>query len=225
MAADLDPRDGGDAGGRFSARRRAAGPGRRRVDPALAGSARHRLVHRERRLPRRPTRWTATPAPAGPAPSPTRSGCRSIWVPPPRSPRSSCSGKRRTPRRSRSRRPGRHELDHDLLHDHRHRRHADPHRDRHRPVRPHVRHGPRHPVRLLAVGIPGLRQPEQRRHLRHHGRRPGPARHRVLDRERRHARGGRGQRQHSAPAGPARSAIRSGCRWTSGPARRSAGSR
>ena len=82
----------------------------------------------------------------------------------------------------------RHDLDHDLLHHHRHRRHADPQRDRHRPVRPDVRHRARHPVRLLAVGVPGLRQPGQRRHLRHHERGAEPARHRLLDRERRHSR-------------------------------------
>ena len=45
----------------------------------------------------------------------------------------------------------------DLLHHHRHRRHPDPQRLRHRPVHPHVRNRPRHPVRLLAVGVPGLR--------------------------------------------------------------------
>ena len=94
---------------------------------------------------------------------------------------------------------GRHELDHDLLHHHRHRRHPDPERDRHRPLRPHVRHGPGHPVRLLAVGVPGLRQPERRRHLRHRGRRPEPARHRLIHRERRLPGLGRGGRQHRHP--------------------------
>ena len=47
----------------------------------------------------------------------------------------------------------RHELDHDLLHHHRDRRHPDPDGVRHRPLRPDVRHRPRHPVRLLAVGV------------------------------------------------------------------------
>ena len=36
-----------------------------------------------------------------------------------------------------------------------HRRHPDPQRHRHRPLHPDVRHGPGHPVRVLAVGIPG----------------------------------------------------------------------
>ena len=225
MAADRDPRDGDDAGGRLSARRGAAGPGRRRVDPALPGSARHRLIHGERRLPGvgrrgRQHRHPLVQRLLRPAVAAGRSGRDRLdhlghpavgsgvrdGVPDPDVVR-------------------RHELDHDLLHDHRNRRHADPQRDRHRPVRPDVRHGARHPVRLLAVGIPGLRQPEQRQHLRHHGRRPQPARHRLLDRERRHARGGRGRRQHRHPLVQRVQRSRSGCRWTSGPARRSAGSR
>ena len=59
-------------------------------------------------------------------------------------------------------------LDHHLLHHHRHRRHPDPHRHRHRPVHPHVRHRPRHPVRLLPVGVPGLRPRIRRRRHRLH---------------------------------------------------------
>ena len=53
---------------------------------------------------------------------------------------------------------GRVDLDQHLLHHHRYRRDPDPAGDGHRTVHPHVRHRPRHPVRLLPVGIPGLRQ-------------------------------------------------------------------
>src|ERR1700735_1208189 len=66
MAADLGPRGGGDAGGRLSARRRAAGPGRRGVDPALPRRAGHRLVHRERRLPGGGRRGRQQQHPPGP---------------------------------------------------------------------------------------------------------------------------------------------------------------
>ena len=84
----------------------------------------------------------------------------------------------------------RHQLDHDLLHHHRHRRRPGPHRLRHRPLRPHVRHGPRHPVRLLAVGIRRLHHGQRRwRHREHrHGDQP---------RQPEFHRGHRGQ-----PAGP-----------------------
>ena len=75
-------------------------------------------------------------------------------------------------------------LDHDLLHHHRHRRHPDPQRDRQRPLHPHVRHCPRHPVRVLAVGIPGLRE----------------QRHADDDRHRRFLYGGE-QRRHGADVG------------------------
>ena len=53
-------------------------------------------------------------------------------------------------------------VDHDLHDHHRHRRHADAQRHRHRPLRPDVRHRPGHPVRLLAVGVPGLRHLRRR---------------------------------------------------------------
>ena len=69
----------------------------------------------------------------------------------------------------------RHRLDHDLQHHHRDRRHADPRRHRHRPVRADVRHRPRHRLRLLAVGVPGVRH---RRHVDDHAAdalRPDPA--------------------------------------------------
>ena len=53
----------------------------------------------------------------------------------------------------------------------------EPDRFRHRPLHPHVRHRPRDPVRLLPLGIPGVRR--QRRHRdrrrRHLGRRPAAA--------------------------------------------------
>ncbi len=54
------------------------------------------------------------------------------------------------------------DVDHDLLHHRRQRRHRRPDRaHRHRPLRAAVRHRPGHPVRLLAVGVQGLRR---RRH-------------------------------------------------------------
>ena len=64
---------------------------------------RDRVLGRERRHCRRPTRWTGTPAPGGPARSPTRSGSKSTSARPRPSARSSCNGKPPTPRRSRSR--------------------------------------------------------------------------------------------------------------------------
>ena len=59
-------------------------------------------------------------------------------------------------------------LDDDLLHHHRHRRHPDAHRHRHRPLRADERHRAGHRLRLLAVGVPGLRR-DRRHHadLRH----------------------------------------------------------
>ena len=50
----------------------------------------------------------------------------------------------------------RHQLDHHLLHHHRHRRHPDAERVRDRPLHPDVRHRPGHPVRVLALGVPGV---------------------------------------------------------------------
>ena len=61
---------------------------------------RDRVLHRERVASPRPTRWTATPAPAGPARSPTRNGWRSTSARPRPSARSSCSGRPPTPPRS-----------------------------------------------------------------------------------------------------------------------------
>ncbi|CAG7643859.1 hypothetical protein SBRY_30915 [Actinacidiphila bryophytorum] len=51
----------------------------------------------------------------------------------------------------------RHQLDHRLQHHDRHRRQPDRPGHRHRPLRPDERHRPHHPVRLLPVGVPGLR--------------------------------------------------------------------
>ena len=76
-------------------------------------------------------------------------------------------------------------------------------------------------LRLLAVGVPGLRHVRRGR-LRHHQRRAEPPGHRLLDRERRHARPAPPSTATPAPAGRARSATRSGCRSTSAPPRRSA---
>ena len=72
-------------------------------------------------------------------------------------------------------------------------------------------------LRLLAVGVPGVRHDRRRPALRHRQRGAGPAGHRLLHRERRHA--GRAPRSTAtpAPAGPARSATRSGSRSTSAP--------
>ncbi len=93
------------------------------------------------------------------------------------------------------------QLDLDLLDHHRPRRHPDAERDRQRPLRPHVRHGPGHRLRLLLVGIPGVRHQRlgHRQFLRHHQRGPGPARHRVLDRERGLPGQRRGGREHRHP--------------------------
>src|SRR5581483_11400758 len=49
------------------------------------------------------------------------------------------------------------DLDDDLLDDGGHRRRADAQRQRQRPLRPHVRHRPCDAVRLLPLGVPGLR--------------------------------------------------------------------
>ncbi|CAG7655730.1 hypothetical protein SBRY_70221 [Actinacidiphila bryophytorum] len=64
----------------------------------------------------------------------------------------------------------RHQLDQRVLHHHRSRRHRADHADRHRALRADVRHPARHPVRLLAVGVPGLHR-RQRQHHRDHDRR------------------------------------------------------
>ena len=61
------------------------------------------------------------------------------------------------------------DLDHHLHHHHRHRRHADPRRHRQRPLRADERHRPRHRLRLLALGVPGLRHDRRRRRNRRRG--------------------------------------------------------
>ena len=58
---------------------------------------------------------------------------------------------------------GQQHMDHRLLHHQRPRRHGDPERLRHGSLRPADRHRPGHAVRLLALGVPGVR----------HHRRPG----------------------------------------------------
>ena len=66
-------------------------------------------------------------------------------------------------------------LDHDLLDHHRHRRRAGPRGQRFRTVRADARHPTRDTVRLLALGVPGLRGLTERRYrarLAH--RRPRP---------------------------------------------------
>jgi beta-glucanase (GH16 family) len=84
------------------------------------------------------------------------------------------------------------ELDDRLQHHHRHRRQPDPERLRHRPVRAPLRHAPLHAVRLLALGVPGLRHLTTARHHPGTTARPGrPAR-----------RGGRGQTETSRTRSP-----------------------
>ena len=133
---------GGDTGGLRHRQRR-------------AGPAGHRLLDRERRHPGVAPRSTATPAPAGRAPSATP-----VAAGRPRRSAAICqvvlTGRPPTRRRSRSRSSQRHATwTDDLLHHHRHRRHPDARRHRHRPLRPDVRHRTGHRVRLLAVGVPG----------------------------------------------------------------------
>ena len=78
-----------------------------------------------------------------------------------------------------------------------------------RPVRPDERHRPGHGVRLLAVGVPGLRH-VRRDHpagrLRHHNAALNHAVDRVLDRERRHPGAAPPSTATPPPAGPAPSA-------------------
>ena len=112
--------------------------------------------------------------------------------------------------------PDAHELDHDLLDDHGHRRHPDAQHHRHRPLRADVRHRPRPPVRLLAVGVPGLRH-RGRRIVQHHRRRAEPPRHRLLAGERHRSPRPARSTATPAPAGPAPSPTRSGSRSTSAP--------
>ena len=84
----------------------------------------------------------------------------------------------------------------------RHRRRADPPGDRHRPLRADERHRPRHRLRLLAVGVPGLRRdhaPPPTRRCGTTQRRAGQARHRLVHRERRHPRQRRRRRQRRHP--------------------------
>ncbi len=109
----------------------------------------------------------------------------------------------------------------DLLHHHRHRRHADAHRKRFRALCPDVRHRPRHRLRLLPVGVPGLRHGRRRRRpaaartnaaLRT-GRRPPPPPRTPAPRPRPRS------TATPAPAGRARPPTRSGSRSTSAPRR------
>ncbi|MFC7471403.1 discoidin domain-containing protein [Actinomadura keratinilytica] len=62
------------------------------------------------------------------------------------------------------------ELAHRALHHRRQGRHRDRPAERRRPVRPADRHRARHPVRLLALGVPGVRRNRHRRRP-HRGRR------------------------------------------------------
>lgn len=64
---------------------------------------------------------------------------------------------------------GRRELAHRALHHRRQGRHRDRPAERRRPVRPADRHRARHPVRLLALGVPGVRRNGHRRRS-HRGR-------------------------------------------------------
>ena len=188
----------------------------RRRDPAVAGQADHRVVHRERRHPgvgrgRRQHRHPLVERVRRPAVAPgrpRRDGRRSA--------RSSLQWETAyaTAFQIQVSDDGDH-LDDDLLHHHRHRRHADAQRHRHRPLRADVRHRPGDPVRVLAVGVPGLRHRRRSAAAARRTPRSGQHGHRVVDRERRHP----GSRPPStatpAPAGRARSATRSGSRSTS----------
>ena len=116
-------------------------------------------------MPAPPTRSTATPAPAGPARSAIRSGSRSTSAPPPRISQVVLrwEARLRDGLPDPGLRPTAPTWTNDLHHHHRHRRHPDPHRHRHRPLRADERHRPRHRLRLLAVGVPGLRRDRRRR--------------------------------------------------------------
>ena len=198
-----------------------AGPGaqRRGRDPALPGQARHRLLHRERRPSPPPPPSTATPAPAGPAPSAdpqwlqvdlgataTISQVVLNWE---------AAYAHGLPDPDLGRR---HHLDDDLLHHHRHRRHPDPERHRHRPVRAACT-APQRATQYgySPVGVPGLRHrraaPARVQH-RPTPRSTSPA-DRVVAGERDASRRRRRSTATPAPAGPARSATRSGSRSTS----------
>ena len=92
---------------------------------------------------------------------------------------------------------------------------------RHRPVRPDERHRAGHRVRLLAVGVPGLRyarrpRPAARPTRPSAGRRPHPSTENAAAPATRST-------ATAAPAGPPRSPTRSGCRSTSARPRRCAG--
>ena len=148
---------------------RRARPGRRRGRAAdLAGTPHHRLVVRGRRHPgrrrhRRRRQHPLVERVRRPAVAPGR----------PRGHRHHRPGAARLGGGLRDRVPdpgGRRAdrtVDHRAHHHRRHRRHADPHGHRHRSLRADVRHRPGHRLRLLALGVQGLRQ------HRHH-----PAAHR-----------------------------------------------
>ncbi len=93
----------------------------------------------------------------------------------------------------------RHQLDHDLLDNNRHRRHPNPASHRNRPLRPHERHRTSNPVRLLTLGVPGLRHREHQHRRRQHQPVAGQGGHGVVDGERLVRRGERGRRQHRHP--------------------------
>ena len=159
--------------------RRGGGPGRCRGRGAALGAGPPTpCSRRANRPPPRPSRAPTCRRPAavdgntgtrwGSAWSATPSGCASTSARPPPSARSSCAGRAPTPRLPDPDLARRHHLDRHLHHHHRHRRHRDARRHRLRPLRADVRHRPRHRLRLLAVGVPGLR------HASAPPRRPGP---------------------------------------------------
>ena len=139
------------------ARRPRTNPGRAAPTNAAQGKTGHRLVVEARTSPP-PTPSTATPAPAGPASSATRSGsqvdlgahrraiCQVVlqWEAAyGKAFQIQISANATTWTDIYSTTTGTGGT-------------ADPHRDRHRPVRAHVRHRPRQRLRLLAVGVQGL---------------------------------------------------------------------
>ncbi len=104
----------------------------------------------------------------------TRAGSTSTSAPPPRSTRSilqwdPASAKAYQIQVSQRRE----QLDPDLLHHHRHGLQGDAERHRHRPLRPDVRHAAQHAVRVLAVGVPGLRHRRRTEHPADPAGRPG----------------------------------------------------
>ncbi|CAG6394932.1 hypothetical protein SCOCK_30165 [Actinacidiphila cocklensis] len=132
-------------------------PRRRPGDPALAGEDRDRVVLGERELhrpdgggrQRRHPLVERLHRPAVAAGRPRREPHRQ-----PGRPQLGDRGGQVLPDPDLARR---HQLDHRLQHHDQHRRQPDHPGHRHRPLRPDERHRPHHAVRLLAVGVPGLR--------------------------------------------------------------------